>query len=77
MTLPELATWVYERPMMTANYRPTAASPTCPVVPLGNLSLSQQEAAIVQDLLLVMTVSRLTTGLKQLVLHVQLYPWVI
>ncbi len=57
MTLPELASWVYDRPMMTANYRPTAASPISPVVPLGNMSLSQQETSIVQDLLLVMTVS--------------------
>ncbi|XP_072013299.1 gamma-tubulin complex component 2-like [Amphiura filiformis] len=55
MTLPELASWVYDRPMMTANYRPTAPSPICPVIPLGNMSLSQQESSIVQDLLLVMT----------------------
>ena len=56
MVLPELASWVYDRPMMTANYRSTPNSPMCPVIPLGDLSMSQQESAIVQDLLMVMTV---------------------
>ncbi|XP_022084041.1 gamma-tubulin complex component 2-like [Acanthaster planci] len=54
LKLPELSSWVLERPNLTGDFV-TSPGTSEPAVALGTLPLGVQELAIVQDLLMVMT----------------------
>ena len=56
LKLPELSAWVFERPNLSGDFV-TSPGASEPGVALGTLPLGVQEMAIVQDLLMVMTVS--------------------